>query len=266
MKIIKDIPTLEEFRKSTPSMALVPTMGALHAGHISLVEAGLKCADICMPYIYVNPAQFAEGEDLDHYPKTLEADIEKLEKAGAQALWLPSTQDIYPDGVKAHIKAGQSARPLEGLHRPHFFDGVVSVLHRMFTLSKPNKVMMGEKDFQQLQVVRHMVRDYKLPIEIIGCHTVRDKNGLALSSRNIYLSASEYESAAQLNQILVQLGQNMITACEGKRLLLDMGFDKIDYLCARNEDNFEAENPTRVFAAAWIGTTRLIDNMPMLNL
>ncbi len=266
MQILKTLSDLIDFQNSLEgkTLALVPTMGALHDGHLSLVSEGLKQADICLPYIYVNPTQFAVSEDLETYPRTLDKDLKKLEKVSAQAVWLPSTRDIYPDGIKVTHKAGVLAQPLEGKHRPHFFDGVVTVLHRMFSLSKPNIVMMGEKDFQQLQVVRDMVTNQNMPIEIIGVRTMRDKNGLALSSRNAYLNEEEYDNATALNKIIIQFAQHMVTEKEAHALILDSGFDKIDYCTAVNSDTFEAGNPNRIMAAAWLGTTRLIDNMPMM--
>jgi pantoate--beta-alanine ligase len=266
MKTLKTLSELEKLQDSLNgrTLALVPTMGALHEGHISLVKEGLRQADICLPYIFVNPTQFAEGEDLETYPRTLDEDLQKLEETGVQAVWLPKSEDIYPDGVKITHKAGALAKPLEGESRPHFFDGVVTVLHRMFDLSKPDMVMMGEKDFQQLQVVRHMVSEYEMPIEIIGVRTARDRKGLALSSRNAYLNEKEYESAAELNKILVQFAQNMVSKCEAKRLLRDVGFDNVDYCVQVNDQTFLSDNPNRVLVAAWIGTTRLIDNMPMM--
>lgn len=266
MLLLNNLEKLQDFIQSIndKTLALVPTMGALHAGHLSLVEEGLKQAEICLPYIYVNPTQFAAGEDLETYPRTLDEDLDKLENAGAQAVWLPSTQDIYPSGVEITHKAGALAKPLEGEHRPHFFDGVVTVLHRMFSLSKPDIVMMGEKDFQQLQVVRDMVRTENIPIKIIGVQTTRDRNGLALSSRNAYLNEAEYENAIALNKIIIQFAQHMITEKEAHALILDSGFDKIDYCTAVNSETFEANDPNRIMAAAWIGTTRLIDNVPMM--
>ena len=265
MKIIKEYTDLKSWRKKQGSktLALVPTMGALHVGHIKLVEEGLKQADICLPYIFLNPTQFAEGEDLDQYPRTLEADLEKLKKAGAHAVWLPQTEDIYPNGLEITVRVKGITKILEGEYRPHFFDGVTTVLHRMFTLSKPDFVMMGEKDFQQLQVTREMARQENINTEIIGVPTVRDKNGLALSSRNAYLNEEEYETAIELNKILVQLAQNMVTENEATQLLLNCGFNKVDYCVQRNSETFEAENPNRVLAAAWLGKTRLIDSMMM---
>lgn len=264
MKVLKTLTELERFNLSRKgALALVPTMGALHEGHLKLVEEGFKKADICLPYIFVNPTQFAEGEDLNTYPRTLDSDLEKLEKAGAQAVWLPSVEDIYPNGPEITTRVEGITKLLEGAFRPHFFDGVTTVLHRMFTLSKPDFVMMGEKDFQQLQVTRQMVRQEGFDCDIIGVPTIRDKNGLALSSRNAYLNDIEYEIAIELNKILVQLAQNMVTEKEATLLLLNCGFDKVDYCVQRNSETFEAENQNRVLAAVHLGKTRLIDNMPM---
>lgn len=265
MQIIETLDGLTEFQNSLEgkTVALVPTMGALHDGHMALVREGLSVADVCLPYIYLNPTQFAEGEDLDQYPKTLQEDLDKLESAGAEFVWLPTTEDVYPNGVQAHLKAGALSKPLEGESRPHFFDGVVSVVARMFELSKPDVAIFGEKDFQQLQVIKHMVAVENFDVKIIGSPTVRDRNGLALSSRNVYLNKTEYETAVELNKVLIQLAQNMVTEKEAKQLLLYSGFDKVDYCVQRNSETFEADNADRVLAAAWIGKTRLIDNFAM---
>lgn len=264
MKIIKTISALNEWRdnQGVQTITLVPTMGALHEGHLKLVEDGLKKADICLLYIFLNPTQFAAGEDLESYPKTLDADLDKLKAAGAHAVWLPTQKDIYPNGLEITTKAGALAYPLEGEHRPHFFDGVTTVLERMFALSKPDFVMMGEKDFQQLQVVKQMVVDHNMPYKIFGVETIRDQNGLALSSRNLYLSKNEYIIAVQLNKILRDLAHSEINEEQAVEKLLRAGFDKIDYCTVRNSNSFLEEGCLdRVLAAAWIGSTRLIDNM-----
>ncbi len=262
---IKTISDLHEFRTSLASkkVALVPTMGALHEGHLVLVKEAKYLADIVIAYIFVNPTQFAEGEDLDTYPRTLDSDIEKLEAIGCDALWLPSVEDIYPNGPEITVQAGEIAKPLEGEYRPHFFDGVVSVLARMFELSKPDFVMMGEKDFQQLQVVKKMVEARNLPLEIIGVETMRDENGLALSSRNLYLTEAEYSIAIRLNKIMKQVATNEISEKNAAEELLKAGFDKIDYLTKRIGENLcpDPQNSDRVLVAAWLGKTRLIDNM-----
>jgi pantoate--beta-alanine ligase len=263
MRLIKTLAALKEFQNSLKdkTITLVPTMGALHEGHLALVKEGIKQADICLPYIFLNPTQFAAGEDLEKYPATLEADLEKLKSIGIEYVWLPQTQDIYPNGLEITHTAKVSGKLLEGEHRPHFFDGVVTVLHRMFTLSQPDFVMMGEKDFQQLQVTRAMAREYFSAIDIIGVETKRDKNGLALSSRNIYLNDNEYKVAIQLNQILTELAQSKITETNAHTKLLEAGFDRIDYCTCRNGDDFTAQNPTHALAAVWLGQTRLIDNI-----
>jgi pantoate--beta-alanine ligase len=262
MKIIKSQTDLKAIREENKSIALVPTMGALHKGHLKLVEEGLKRADYCLPYIFLNPTQFAAGEDLESYPKTLDADLEKLEKSGAHGVWLPTQKDIYPDGLEITTKSGSVSKLLEGENRPHFFDGVTTVLERMFTFSKPDIVIMGKKDFQQLQVVKQMVRDLKMSIEIVGVETVRDKNGLALSSRNLYLSSDEYNIAIQLNKILRKLAHGDIDEKTASNNLLKVGFDKVDYCAVRNSEDLTKEgNLNRVLAAVWLGRTRLIDNM-----
>lgn len=265
MKQIKTLSDLAEFKDTLngKTVALIPTMGALHEGHLALVKAGMEAADICLPYIFLNPTQFAVGEDLDKYPKTLDQDLERLKQTGAQAVWLPSMDDVYPDGPQITHKANDIAKPLEGKSRPHFFDGVVTVLARMFTLSKPDMAIFGEKDFQQLQVIRAMARDYKFPLRVIGAPTTRDENGLALSSRNAYLSAAEYKIAIQLNKIMKDIAHGLINENMACAKLLKAGFNKIDYITARNSETFEADNPDRVLVAAWIGKTRLIDNMAM---
>lgn len=269
MEIIKENIKLADFcnknRQNGQKMALVPTMGALHEGHLRLVEEGLEHADICLPYIFLNPTQFAEGEDLDQYPQTLEQDLEKLERLGIETVWVPLVKEIYPNGIQITHKADDIAKPLEGEFRPHFFDGVVTVLHRMFDLPKPDYVMMGEKDFQQLQVTRAMAKKYFPDIEIIGVKTMRDENGLALSSRNVYLSDAEYKTAIQLNKIMREMARGLIDEKHAIQKLLEAGFDKIDYCTARNSQTFKRVNPDRILIATYLGKTRLIDNTPLIE-
>lgn len=265
MQVLKTKSDLADFRAGKGSIAFIPTMGALHAGHLALVEEGLKRADRAIVSIFVNPTQFAPHEDFSSYPRTQEADIEKLEVIGADAVWLPAEEIIYPDGCAADIKAGDLSKPLEGEFRPHFFDGVVSVVSRLFDAVQPDIAIFGEKDFQQLQVIRHMVKTQGREIEIIGAPTVRDENGLALSSRNAYLSESEYKIAIHLNKILRRLAGGDLTDSKAKEELLSAGFDKVDYCTARNKETFLPENANRVLAAAWLGKTRLIDNMAIEN-
>jgi pantoate--beta-alanine ligase len=262
IKILKNKTDLDDFiSHRVGTLAFVPTMGALHAGHLALVEEGFKRRNQVIVSIFVNPTQFAPNEDLDSYPRTLDDDIKKLEDLGVQALWLPSVQDIYPNGIETDIHIENISEVLEGAHRSHFFDGVATVVARLFDKVKPDVALFGEKDFQQLQVMRQMTKNLNLPIEIIGVDTVRDENGLALSSRNVYLSKKEYKIAIQLNKILKEMVQSGLDEAQTHKKLLDAGFNKIDYCTARNSESFETENPNRALAAVWVGKTRLIDNM-----
>lgn len=263
LQVIKTLEELSEFRNSLnqKTLALIPSMGALHEGHLALVRQGIEMADVCMPYIFVNPTQFAPNEDFDTYPRNIEDDIKKLESVGVSVVWIPSIEDIYPNGQETDVHISGVSEPLEGEFRPHFFDGVATVLARMFRLSRPDIVILGEKDFQQLQVVRKMVAQENIDVEIVGAPIVRDENGLALSSRNAYLSENEYEVAIQLNKILLELSVGDITEIQAREKLIQAGFDKVDYCTKRNAQTLDVTDPERVLAAAWIGKTRLIDNM-----
>ncbi|PCJ95862.1 MAG: pantoate--beta-alanine ligase [Zetaproteobacteria bacterium] len=240
-------------RKQGDKIGFVPTMGALHAGHISLIHRARQHGECVVVSIFVNPTQFAPHEDFDSYPRDEAQDAKNLEDAGVDILFLPTEKTLYPNGHDTDIKADISANGLETVFRPHFFDGVVNVVSRLFTAVKPDIAVFGEKDFQQLQVIKEMVTKENLPIEIIGAPIIRDKDGLALSSRNTYLSESELLVARQLNKILTiaSQSQDIETA---KASLLSAGFDKIDYVEMRWN---------RVLAAAWIGKTRLIDNISL---
>ncbi len=267
MKILKTLSDLDTFKKSLEGqkLAFVPTMGALHAGHLALVDEGFKRADQVIVSIFVNPTQFAPNEDLDSYPRTLDDDIKNLKNLGVQALWLPSVDDVYPNRIETDIHIEGISEVLEGEHRPHFFDGVATVVARLFDKVKPDVALFGEKDFQQLQVIRQMTKNLNLPIEIIGVETVRDKNGLALSSRNIYLNEEEYKIATHLNKILKEMAQGNLDEAQAYKKLLDVGFDKIDYCTARDSETFETENPNRILVSVWLGQTRLIDNTSIIS-
>ena len=230
------------------SVGFVPTMGALHDGHLSLVEQAKLYCDQVVVSIFVNPTQFAPGEDFDAYPRDTNRDVSLLGAAGVGAIYLPDVAEIYPNGAAVTIKAGDAAKGLETNFRPHFFDGVCSVVHRLFEIVQPDVAVFGEKDYQQLMVIREMVAAHDMGIEVIGAPIVRDKHGLALSSRNAYLSADELEIARKMNVIL---RSDRPTS----KALLEAGFDKVDYI---------EERWKRVLAAVWIGKTRLIDNLPKL--
>ncbi len=244
---------LNEERNKGRKMAFVPTMGALHEGHLSLIDIARQNADFVIVSIFVNPTQFAPHEDFENYPRAEEDDAEQLELAGANILFLPVEGEIYPDGHESLIKAGEAKEGLETLFRPHFFDGVVNVVYRLFETVKPDIAVFGEKDFQQLQVIKEMVETLELPIAIIGAPIVRDSYGLALSSRNAYLSVQERETARKFNKVLIQAASDG-DLDNAKKALLDAGFDKVDYVEKRWD---------RILGAGWIGQTRLIDNIPI---
>ncbi|MEM9469121.1 MAG: pantoate--beta-alanine ligase [Pseudomonadota bacterium] len=266
MQIIKTIKELRSWREPLwpqgKTLSFVPTMGALHEGHLSLVREGLEKADICLPYIFLNPKQFAEGEDLDAYPKTLDEDLEKLSALGIETVYVPDAKEIYPDGFQTTVSVSDIAKPLEGKFRPDFFNGVTTVVCKMLLQALPEIALFGEKDFQQLQVIKQMVKDLNIPVKVIGSLTIRDENGLALSSRNAYLSTVDYNIAIQLNVILKKLADRKFNEKEAAQALLNAGFDKVDYCVLRNSKTLLEEGPLdRALAAAWIGSTRLIDNI-----
>lgn len=248
------------WRESGEKIAFVPTMGALHAGHMSLIARAKQTADKVVVSIYVNPTQFAPHEDFDSYPRDVRGDLAQLQRAGADLAYTPDEAAMYPDGRESAVKAGSAAAGLETDFRPHFFDGVVNVVYRLFQQVRPDAAIFGEKDFQQLQVIREMVAAQDLSIEIIGAEIARDEHGLALSSRNAYLSAEELEIARMLNQILYKAAFDIKEGIapeaaekEAEQSLLTCGFDKVDYVSYKGEWN-------RVLVAAWLGKTRLIDN------
>ncbi len=265
MKIIETVDDLRQWRaplwRQGKTLSFVPTMGALHEGHLELVRQGLSITDICLPYIFVNPKQFGQGEDLDLYPKRLEDDLEKLSSLGIDTVYIPKIEEIYPDNFKTIVSVSKITKLLEGEHRPDYFDGVTTIVCKMLLQSLPDIAILGEKDFQQLKVIEQMVQDLNIPVQIKSVPTIRDKNGLALSSRNQYLSNDDYKIAIQLNKILDKMAAGKLNEAQAYKKLNEAGFDKIDYCTACNENDFTKENPNRIFAAAWIGKTRLIDNM-----
>ncbi len=277
MQLLQSVTDLRNYvgqqRKAGKTISFVPTMGALHDGHLELVRQGLARTDVCIPYIFLNPKQFAAGEDLAKYPKTLDADLEKLRGVNASAVYLPTADDVYPDGFVTKVSLGGVALPLEGEFRPVMFDGVATVVSKMLLRCLPDVALFGEKDYQQLQVIKQMVRDLDIPVEIVGVPTKRDENGLALSSRNTYLSEYEYRVAIDLNKTLfgmadaIRGGQPIPAADErAKARLMQSGFASVDYITARDARTLQAPEEgadIRLLAAAWLGKTRLIDNIPL---
>jgi len=263
-----------EWRRQGLRIGFVPTMGALHEGHLGLVrEAGAR-ADRVVASVFVNPTQFAPHEDLGRYPRQEAEDAALLAGAGCHLLFAPSVDTMYPAGSATTIAMAGPALGLEGDFRPQMFGGVALVVTKLFNLVQPDLAVFGEKDFQQLMVVRRFTADLDLPVEIVGSPTERDGWGLALSSRNAYLSPDQLEVARRLNGVLTEAG---VAAAAGRPLpgvekdaytaLLKAGFERIDYVAVRRAEdlgvfkNQIVDAPARILAAAWIGKTRLIDNM-----
>jgi pantoate--beta-alanine ligase len=266
---------LVALRAGGKSLALVPTMGALHAGHIALVEEARRRADRVVATIFVNPLQFGANEDLDRYPRQEEADAEMLEQAGCDLLWLPQAQDMYPPGFATTVSVKALSDRWDGEARPGHFDGVATVVAKLLCAVRPDIAVFGEKDFQQLAVIRRMTQDLQLGVEILGHPTIRDADGLALSSRNAYLSADERQNALALPQALneaaaqIQSGAPVADSlARAKEQLIAAGFSRIDYLALVNALTLEpldrADGPMRLIAAAVIGRTRLIDNIAVV--
>ncbi|MCX2163477.1 pantoate--beta-alanine ligase [Corynebacterium auriscanis] len=256
-------------RKAGRPVALVPTMGALHEGHLSLVKAAQTIPGVTVIVsIFVNPLQFAEGEDLDSYPRTLDADVEKLKAAGVDAVFAPSPREMYPNGPRTTIHPGEAGRILEGEHRPTHFAGVLTVVNKLFTITNCDHAFFGEKDYQQLILIQQMVTDLNMQVQVHGVPIVREADGLALSSRNIYLSEAERELALTLSAALTagsfvaDRGADEVLATA--RSIFDAKPDiEIDYLELKGLDLGAApvEGPARLLVAARVGTTRLIDNV-----
>lgn len=258
--------------RESGSLALVPTMGALHAGHMALVSEARRRADRVAATIFVNPTQFAAGEDLDRYPRREEADAKMLQDAGCDLLWLPSVEDIYPQGFSTTVHVAGVSERWEGEARPGHFDGVATVVARLLLAIQPDQALFGEKDFQQLAVIRRMVRDLGIPVQIAEVPTVREPDGLALSSRNAYLSDADRARATALPNALHAARDAILSGTpadnalsRARKDLASAGFRKVDYFALVDSASLEpvadAAGETRLIAAATIGATRLIDNL-----
>jgi pantoate--beta-alanine ligase len=278
VQIIRDPDALDAalaaLRGGGGTIAFVPTMGALHAGHMALVAEGRRRADHVVASIFVNPTQFGPNEDLATYPRREAADAAMLEKEGCAILWAPDAETMYPDGPTATVRAAAIGDELDGAARPGHFDGVATVVSRLFDQVRPDIALFGEKDYQQLAVIRQMVRDLDLKVEIVALPTQRDVDGLALSSRNAYLSEEERLAARILPRALgeavqaIESGTPVAEALErAQARLAEAGFDPIDYVALRDAETLaplaEPDRPARLLAAARIGRTRLIDNLPV---
>ena len=276
MQIIRELAALRSavaaLRADGARIAFVPTMGALHAGHMALVAEGRRRASHVVASIFVNPTQFGANEDLSTYPRREASDAKMLDDEGCAILWLPDVETMYPNGPEITVRAGPLGDELDGAARPGHFDGVVTVVSRLFDQVKPDIALFGEKDYQQLLVIRQMVQERALPVEIVGVPTQRDADGLALSSRNAYLVDEERQAARMLPRALgeaaatirrgVDVAEALATA---KERLARAGFDPVDYVELRDPATLQSlatlERPARLLAAARIGGTRLIDNV-----
>lgn len=262
---------VQAWRAEGLKVALVPTMGALHDGHISLMRAALERADRCVVSIFVNPRQFAPTEDLDKYPRQLAQDLARLNEAGVHLAFTPGVDEVYPQGFATAIAVGGPSAGLETAFRPAFFDGVATVVAKLFIQVTPDLAVFGEKDYQQLCVVKKLCRDLDLPVEVLGSPTIRDAEGLAMSSRNAYLSPTELTVAQQLNKVLrkaassLQSGANEeATMAAASQAILDSGFNSVDYVEVRESLTlapWQKDHDGRVLVAARLGKTRLIDNV-----
>jgi pantoate--beta-alanine ligase len=264
------------WRTANLSVGFVPTMGALHDGHLSLVRLIKARFDVAVASIFVNPKQFAENEDLATYPRDEAGDAAKLASAGCDLLYAPSAEVMYPPGHATMVSMGGPAQGLEADARPHFFSGVCTVVTKLMLQCLPDAAAFGEKDFQQLMVIRRLAADLDLPVEVLAGETLREPDGLAMSSRNVYLSADERRVAGMLNAILaaavaeLEAGQWVSqTLVKVERRIFDAGFADIDYVAVRSDEDFSViaspivRRPARLLAAVRLGKTRLIDNLPV---
>jgi pantoate--beta-alanine ligase len=309
LEVIRTVGELRQavagWRRSGQRVALVPTMGALHAGHLALVRRAAAEADRTLVSIFVNPSQFAPNEDFARYPRDEAGDLAKLGREACHLVWAPSAAEMYPEGFATRVVPGGAALGLEADFRPHFFAAVATVCCKLFSAATPDIALFGEKDYQQLCVIRQMVRDLNLPLTIIGEPTVREADGLALSSRNAYLKGEERRIAPALYRVLSEVAAKaekivrrppegherpkaprpapllsdprqprpepqlpeLDTLSEQARRALEVaGFTKVDYVAVREAETLNvvsrrSERPLRVLAAAWLGATRLIDNV-----
>ncbi|MCS6625027.1 pantoate--beta-alanine ligase [Roseibacterium beibuensis] len=256
------------------TVGFVPTMGALHEGHLALVREAGERADRVVASVFVNPAQFAAHEDLGSYPRQEARDAELLAGAGCALMYAPAVGEMYPADATTSISVGAPAEGLEGDFRPQMFGGVALVVAKLLNQVQPDVAVFGEKDYQQLIVVNRLVRDLDISVGIVGLPTIRDGHGLALSSRNAYLSEAELAVARRLNGVLAEVGAKAAAGgplpaveAEAREALLHAGFSHVDYVAVRRAGDLGAfesgtvDGPARVLAAAWLGKTRLIDNM-----
>ncbi|MFC6487102.1 pantoate--beta-alanine ligase [Nitratireductor sp. GCM10026969] len=277
--IVRTVPDLRArvraWREEGARIAVVPTMGALHEGHLSLVRAALRRADRVIVTLFVNPKQFNSASDLAAYPRTEEEDAAKLAPLGVDILYAPGAEEMYPEGFATTVSVGGVSEGLCGAFRPGHFDGVATVVTKLLLQAGADLAFFGEKDFQQLQVVRRLVRDLDIPVEIVACPTVREEDGLAISSRNVRLSERERQIAPKLAGVLHQAAGRIgagaavdRTLADARSAILAAGYERLEYLELRTEDGLaplsSLDRPARLLAAAWLGEIRLIDNVQVM--
>ncbi len=278
LPVVRDVAGLRAavatWRGAGERVALAPTMGALHEGHLSLVRAGKARAERVVASLFVNPKQFAPHEDFERYPRDEAGDAAQLASAGCDLLYAPERAAMYPEGFATNVIVSTVSTPLEGEFRPHFFGGVATVVTKLLLQCGADIALFGEKDYQQLLVIKRLARDLDIATEIIGCPTVREPDGLAMSSRNFYLSADERRIAVQLNitmrACISELRAGAAIAeveARARTQLSAAGFTIVDYVSVRDGETLapiaDLSRPARMLAAVWLGKTRLIDNMPI---
>lgn len=276
MRIIESVSEMQQqadmWRGEGKRIALVPTMGYLHAGHLTLMQKARTHADIVVMSVFVNPTQFGPGEDFERYPRDFENDIRLATEVGVDAAFSPEAAEMYPEGYQTYVDVTRVTLPLCGKSRPGHFRGVTTVVNKLFNIVKPHVAMFGEKDFQQLVTIRRMVKDLHMDVEVLGHPIVRESDGLALSSRNVYLTSEQRQEALRLSQSLRE-AQTLIQSGERRsdvilkrvREILKAGKDmRIDYAELRHPETLEEvsriDGPTLLALAVFLGTTRLIDN------
>ncbi|WP_421950170.1 pantoate--beta-alanine ligase [Pelagibacterium sp.] len=266
---------IAQWRRAGDNIAVVPTMGALHEGHLSLVRVARGRARRVIVTLFVNPSQFNNAEDLAKYPRDEEADVTRLDAEHVDLLYAPSVEEIYPEGFATKVSVSRLSEGLCGAHRPGHFDGVSTVVTKLLLQTQADTAFFGEKDYQQLSVIRRLARDLDIPVEIVGVPTVREADGLAMSSRNVRLSETARKQAPAMAEALratgaaIEAGQSVAIATEAaKAELLNVGYSEVEYLELRDAETLEPlsklDRPARLLAAGWLDGVRLIDNIAVL--
>lgn len=275
IRVLSELRALNRtWRCDGETVGVVPTMGALHQGHLSLVKQAKAACDRVIVTVFVNPKQFNNADDLDKYPRTEDADADALAPFDVDVMYLPTPDQIYPDGFSTNVSVSGVSEGLCGAHRPGHFDGVATVVAKLLLQTGADRAFFGEKDFQQLQVVKRLVRDLDIPTEIVGCETVREEDGLALSSRNVRLSETARNTAPRLYAILQDVADELGRGATAEAAIYTAkarielaGFSEVEYLELRDEDGLAPmtvlDRPARLLVAAWLDGVRLIDNIPV---